>query len=127
MRGGRVGRHAEADRQRTARRVDLAGLQVGEAEEVVQFDVVRRPRARGLEVRQRLGQAAGAIEREAEHLLRLTTLETSGLEPRHDRRQHVDRLRVIVGVVEGEAAQVDDERIRGIEGVQLLLRRGRLS
>ena len=121
VRGGVLGRDAKRHRQRAARRIDFSGLQVGEAEKIMELDVVACPRPCGLEIRERVGEPPRPVEREAEHLLRFAAFQRPGPEPGDDRRQRVDRLRMIVRVIQRQPSQVGDDRLRGIEVPQPLL------
>ncbi len=117
---GRVRSHLEEAGEGHARLVGLPGQDVDVAEKVGQLQVVRGPGPRPLEVGDGLRQAACEVERETQDLHGLPALDRALRQLVHHRREHLDRLDVVVRVIVRDALQVADTRISGIEGGELL-------
>ena len=70
-----VGGDAECLGQCGTRAGGMAGLDIGLAQGEVQFEIVRHRRARPLEPGNGIGEPAFEVQREPQHLLRLTPLD----------------------------------------------------
>ena len=94
----------------------LPGLDVSEPEHLRQLDVANGPRAGFLEQRNGVGDAAGQVVRQAQHLHDFAAFERFAGELPHDRGELLDGVRVIVAVVIGDPEHVLNTRIARVEG-----------
>ncbi len=121
--GAALGRHLEGARQHLASLVGLPGLDVRGAEDLEQLQVRARPLARRLQPRHGVGDTAGEIEREAQHLYGLPALGRALRELVEGGLEKGGRLDGVPGVVVRDAQH---QGHRGIGGVLPPQRRDRL-
>ncbi len=105
---GGIRRHAKGPGQGGPRRVRLAGVDVRQAEDVTELEVVGRPLPRLLEQRDRLRVAAVEVVGEAEDLHRLAALDRTGVQAVHDAGELDNRPGDVIGVIVGNAEQPAD-------------------
>ena len=98
------------------RLVGLSGLGVHVAEDVGQLEIVLRPFPRFFQVGQGVGQAAGQVQRKAQHLHGLASLHGARGEVLCDGTELGDGLCMVVGVVMGDPSQIGHPRIGRVEG-----------